>query len=156
MGGLGSTRWAGHARRTLVDECLVLATTFLSRGGWEALDGVQVWGEDVRPVARITWSMLRPTDGQLAIRIGYELGDSLLDEVVPLDVVPTVPGGRGRFFFRCPGCGVRVARLYRPIVWWAPPIRLHFRCRHCHRLGYRSELGTPAAARLLADLDAEN
>jgi hypothetical protein len=156
MGGMGSTRWFGHRRRTLVDECLVLSTGFLARGGWEALEGAQVWADGDRPVAQLTWSMLPPTGGELAIRIGYQLGDGLVQEVVPLDVVPTVPGGRLRFFFRCPGCRARVARLYRPIVWWAPPIRRLFRCRRCHRLGYRSELGTPAAARLLGDVDGEN
>ena len=134
MGGLGSTRWIGHTRRTLVDECFVLSTGFLARSGWESLDGVLVWGDHAAPLIRLTWEMVPPTDGELVVAIGYELGGMFLREEVALDVAPTVPGGHLRFFFHCPGCRARVARLYLPRVWWAPPVRRLFRGLRCHGL----------------------
>ena len=43
--------------------------------------------------------------------------------------------GRERLWFQCGYCGRRVIRLY--------VIGRVFACRHCHRLGYESQLETP-------------
>jgi hypothetical protein len=116
-------------------------------GGWRALSGVRVWGEGDPPAARVSWELFQ-FGGQLAVELSYHLGNELISDIVPLELASTAPHRRKRFYFRCPDCGRRVAKLYRPIIWWAaPPVRRMFRCRHCHRLGYQSQLGISAGAR---------
>jgi hypothetical protein len=61
-------------------------------------------------------------------RVGEELRD--IEEAVWLDTKPCGFKGQ-RLQFICPGCGRRAAELY--------PDGVHFRCRKCCGLGYRSQ-----------------
>jgi hypothetical protein len=61
-------------------------------------------------------------------RGGEELRD--IEEAVWLDTKPCGFQGQ-RLQFICPGCGRRIAELY--------PDGVHFRCRKCCGLGYRSQ-----------------
>lgn len=123
----------------------------LAHGRWQRLSGVIVWGDEDRPAARVGWTIRRVDSSGFGMILVYELRDQIRDLVL-LDIAPTAPGGRMRFWFRCPGCERRVAKLYRPIIWWYPRVRAYFRCRHCHGLAYDSELGRPAAAEIMERL----
>src|SRR5260370_5678814 len=70
-------------------------------------------------------------------RGGEELRD--IEEAVWLDTKPCGFKGQ-RLKFICPGCGRRVADLY--------PDGVHFRCRKCCGLGYRSQRKGRGARRL--------
>jgi hypothetical protein len=48
------------------------------------------------------------------------------------------PGGGERYWFECPECRRRCARLYSPSAAWP------WRCRHCWKLGYTSQRLEPA------------
>ncbi|MFI5260995.1 MAG: hypothetical protein ACHQZR_00405 [Candidatus Limnocylindrales bacterium] len=133
----------------MTDECRQLSTDFLARRGWRELEGAMVW-DDEGPVARVLWAMAQLPGGGSALVIAYNLDDEAISDTIPLELAPTAPQGRVRWWFHCPGCSARVAKLYRPIVWYRPPVRRNFRCRRCHALGYRTELGTPAVLRWLA------
>src|SRR5450759_4583981 len=93
MGGPGSSRWDGHERRTLVDECRVLSTAMFAAGGWRALSGVRVWGEGDPPAARVSWELLQ-FGGRLAVALTYHLGNEQISDIVPLELAPTAPHRR--------------------------------------------------------------
>ncbi len=155
MGGFGSGRYRWSSRDTVED------WRYRSFGIKDWVDrGLvrpgnafrQIWlDEDGQPAASIDVRIatVNPVNGHLAFllpdrgpvpdrlqavlkyragRVGEELRD--IEEAVWLDTKPCGFKGR-RLQFICPGCGRRVAELY--------PDGVHFRCRKCCGLGYRSQ-----------------
>jgi len=155
MGGFGSGRYPWSSRDTVED------WGYRSFGIKEWVDRglvrpghafTQIWlSKDRRPAASIDVriSTVSPVNRHLAVllsdrsavpdrlqavlkyragRGGEELRD--IEEAVWLDTKPCGFKGQ-RLQFICPGCGRRVADLY--------PDGVHFRCRKCCGLGYRSQ-----------------
>ena len=81
--------------------------------------------------ATATWE-LEETLGERLLRL-REAGDAT-EHVIAITSTMLVSGGE-RQWFRCPGlgCGRRVGCLYMPRN------ATRWRCRHCHRLLYRSQ-----------------
>src|SRR6266478_5780799 len=155
MGGFGSGRYRWSPRDTVED------WRYRSFGIKEWVDRglvrpghafTQIWlSKDRRPAASIDVriSTVSPVNRHLAVllsdrsavpdrlqavlkyragRVGEELRD--IEEAVWLDTKPCGFKGQ-RLRFICPGCGRRIAELY--------PDGVHFRCRKCCGLGYRSQ-----------------
>jgi len=155
MGGFGSGRYRWSPRDTVED------WRYRSFGIKEWVDRglvrpghafTQIWlSKDGRPAASIDVqiSTVSPVNRHLAVllsdrsavpdrlqavlkyragRSGEELRD--IEEAVWLDTKPCGFKGQ-RLQFMCPGCGRRIAELY--------PDGVHFRCRKCCGLGYRSQ-----------------
>jgi len=154
MGALGSGRYPWSSRDTVEDCRRSLGIKdWVDRGlVWPGHAFTQVWvDEDRRPAASIDVRIgtVSPVNRHLAGllsdrsavpdrlqavlkyragRVGEELRD--IEEAVWLDTSPCGFKGQ-RLQFICPGCGRRVAELY--------PDWVHFRCRKCCGLGYRSQ-----------------
>lgn len=128
MGGVFSTRWNGTRVRATTDGALALDVRWLAKHGrLEPGYGPVAWTRNGRAVAKLgVWA------GSDGIVLDYRLGGgggTRVRERVALERTPCPLGG-SRPWFRCPGCGGRVAILYGP----------HgiFRCRRCHGLAYPS------------------
>jgi hypothetical protein len=78
---------------------------------------------DVRLLAR---TGRLPPGQEPIVTLSYDTDGTRVDENVALDYTPCNYGGM-RPWWRCPGCGTRVAILYSG---------LGFRCRRCHGLAY--------------------
>ncbi len=146
MGSFNSTRWNGYRKKQIVDTSLSLDVN------WLVLD---VIGRDnmCRPdhvEYEVTWHDERSG------RTGY--ADVVIDTFGPTPVVVIsfiVPGRSGRrtarlysqsvelvsssggfgglrWWFHCPRCRRRVAKLYQPLH------QNELACRHCYNLTYRS------------------
>ena len=152
MGGLGSSRWDGHTRRILTDECRILSSTILSGRRWERLDGRLVWGEPGSPTFALSWSLTSPAPQRVALEVRYVVRGERQVDRIPIDIVATTVGRRHRFYFRCPGCLKRVVKLYKPVVWDSDGHWRRFRCRRCHGLAYRSQLDQLSSAEVLERL----
>lgn len=137
MGGLGSTRWSGHRRRTTVEEVFLgLSLRELARHGifapWER-HGTLSW---VAQPAQMGWRLEWTDDGAL-LTLKYQLRmDNKPDRVVESAVrfgMTRLPSGGMRRWFLCPTCARRTTLLYLPRA------EAWFGCRPCHRLRYRSQ-----------------
>jgi hypothetical protein len=106
MGGEGSGRPKLHYA---VEDCQRVSAHRLVRGQWGDEPGRE--GLMAHLVARVDGKDFR--------------------QACRMHSTPCRFGGR-RWWFDCPGCRRRVARLY------VPPGRPWFRCRRCHGLTYRS------------------
>jgi hypothetical protein len=155
MGGFGSGRYPWSSRDTVedcrgrslaikdwVDRGLVQpGNTFTQQ--WLDEDGGPKASIDIR-IARVNpvnphlaflLSDSQPVPDRLQAVLRYRagrVGEALhdIEDSIWLDERPCgVKGPRLRFI--CPGCGRRVAELY--------PDWVHFRCRKCSGLGYRSQ-----------------
>ena len=160
MGGLGSGRYLGAAKKRMVERCLVIDAADLTRAGFF---------RRIFPAGRIEWTDF--LDGELATRyrrflresppgtkppipargsVGFCMGSTrgelqlhvsyvhTLDgekrpvkEIVPLETSHPYFGGV-RWWFRCPRCLRRRRCLY------LPPGKDCFFCRGCHDLTYFS------------------
>src|SRR6202158_4415910 len=155
LGGSGSGRYPWSFRAT-VEDCRgrsLAIKDWVARGLVQPGNTfTQQWlDEDGRPKASIDIGIARvnPVNPHLAFllpdsqpvpdrlqavlryragRVGETLCD--IEEAIWLDERPCGFKGR-RLRFICPGCGRRVAELY--------PDGVHFRCRKCGGLGYRSQ-----------------
>lgn len=76
---------------------------------------------------------LAPNVHDVSIPVTYQVPGLMVRQADTLTALARTPtlGGR-RWWWRC-HCGRVVAALFLP-----PVCALHFRCRHCHRLTYRS------------------
>ena len=151
MGGLGSTRWRGHHRKTRADECRWVSVATLV-------------GDEL-PAAGRTGRLVLAGDGcDTGLVIGFRflterrvvfIGGGRLP-VWALDLTSTgTPNGGVRYLARCPlrvgdrACGRLVAKLYRP------PGESGFGCRLCHRLTYRSRQGHDKRVTALLEEDTD-
>lgn len=143
MGGWGSTRWDCVATRQLVEDSYLLHVRDVV--GSPLLFPAVAWDIKWRDGATVTAT----ADGRnlLApfVRLDYWLGGTSVSDRVALTTTRPRFGGP-RWWFRCPGCGRRCGTLYRP------PRAMHFRCRRCHDLAYRSQRVGARWRRLLRGL----
>ena len=130
-------------RKTTVEECLTIDVFSLNRKGM--LDGREYKGtmsweykfsgriESVN-IALIPRSEHENSDVTLIIDY-YADGNGMESQHVKMRI-PLVSAdcffGGYRYWFQCPYCGRRVAKLYKPRN------QSRFACRHCHDLSYRS------------------
>lgn len=141
MGALGSTRWNGHIKRTVVEYCPSLDTNVWMRQG-DLQPGIHTWGQ---------WTWWNDYTGRQSSQINYDINTldasdpfvrllytvTSTGEQVDYDVMLTTTEpyfGGLRYWFLCSlaGCGRRVGKLY------LPPRQTYFGCRHCYDLTYRS------------------
>lgn len=132
MGGPGSG-WRWRSGRELTSSRRRLDVRQLARGGHLERHGEPLpWGWTDGGTVVLT---AEPDGVRLAYRYrGAGVGGEAepwreVVEVLPLDWTPCNYGGR-RPWWRCPGCGRRVAILYGGAL---------FRCRGCARLAYPSQ-----------------
>ena len=131
MGGRGSGnfyRW--DVRDTTADynrlDIRSIHRTGLLRPGFT---GTSRWFRGEQQTGCIGWIVRGAGQRATELVLEYRMGDEpLMSYPVPLDWTPCHYGG-ARPWFRCPGCGRRVAILYGGRL---------FRCRHCYGLAYQS------------------
>ena len=130
MGGFGSGRYC-RSGKGITTNLPALDVRMLQR------EGLLVPGM----TSSLRWSMNGNTLTTIQIRtevdsvtldyenMNHEDEVNVLTHIVHLDWTECHLGGR-RTWFRCPGCGQRVAILYGGLI---------FACRHCHKLAYASQ-----------------
>jgi hypothetical protein len=139
MGGFGSGRSATGARKRTVEECLALNANewmyvgLLRQGMDETGEWCWCWDDDPERERAAVGFYLRTEGDSGFVTLDYRLGRGDASEPVVCDIglVTTKPylGGL-RWWFSCPMCGRRVAKLYLGGRF--------FGCRSCHNLTYRS------------------
>lgn len=130
MGGSGSTRWGFHWKKTTVEECLQLSIAGLRPGRGESIADL------VGTSGSITWSRgasvgfrVERANHNLMLYLGYSFNGQSKVQKIRLSETECNYGGV-RYWFHCPYCYRRVAKLYAPAG--------NFACRHCHELTYTS------------------
>ena len=120
MGGCGSGRRKTRDR-TLVEDCDSIDICFISEIGCSIYP---ILGE------------IENKDGKEYLLIDYNkywFGPRL-DEIENIELEKTFPHfGGERLWLKCPGCGKRKGKVYRP------PPKILFKCRTCYDLMYRSQ-----------------
>lgn len=138
MTGLGSTRWVGHRKKTVVEACLAFDVAYLARalhfGEGSARTVTVTWPSAERagqvPACTVTVTTTA-VDG--LIRLEYTLpgtGEPVAQVILLTNTKPSFGGLR--WWCVCPFCGE-----WRRILYFAPAGH-RFACRLCHRLTYRS------------------
>lgn len=137
MGGSGSTRWGGHARRrTIGEQTVALRVPTLARALAEPVEQSGTFGG--LGASRTTWALAADDEsGRRVLSLAYAFGwdgepPRDLRDVLTLEAVPQ-PFGGVRWWFRCPSCRRRRAALY------LVPVVHRFRCRQCTGLAYYSQ-----------------
>jgi hypothetical protein len=121
MGGLGSGR---RSKRRKVAECLTMDINRLLRTDlFYRRSGRLYWPGDLT-----TECIVHETeDGSRKLVLSYSA--DWAEQTVPLTTTQLVSGGL-RWYFVCPRCGRRAAKLY------LPPGEQAFGCRACYDLAY--------------------
>ena len=143
MGGSGSTRWGGHARRqTVADAPLCLSLQKLREAGPlppRAGRGSLTWtNDDGSPHATVGFavSAREPWGRWMTLTYRAHWGTDTpqtVEERFRLEAAPQRFGGV-RWWVVCPGCRSRRGALYVPLGR-----ALRFRCRVCYRLAYATQ-----------------
>jgi hypothetical protein len=134
LGNFFSTRWKGHSRAQVVEDSLILHIAAITRNA--AQHGEIAWRNATTGTIDATADYNRGvgSDGAPWAVLRYLACDDFQPHPVELHVrfCATRPHFGGvRWWFSCPHCGSRVAKLY------LPPGRSRFACRTCHGLTYR-------------------
>ena len=160
MGGYGSGRWGSHAKKTTVEECLILNVAKLARDGMlgrSAAAGSLWWTNTATGERTASAGYRRELAGDAVVfRLLYTVtrpdgSRQDVDEPIRLQT-SRLPVGGERWWFTCPlvvdgrPCGRRVGNLY------LPPCARYFGCRHCHDLTYTSSQESHKYDRLFAGL----
>ena len=146
MGGYGSGRSRSYGAKTTVEACLTLNIDRLVRIGairQHPWTGVLEWTRDSNgeKTAAVGYRCTNNGIGWvLTLEYTVTHRDGEKSEVIlPIDMQTTrVYSGGQRQWFTCPvvkngrSCRRRVGRLY------LPPGAIHFGCRHCYNLTYKS------------------
>ncbi len=137
MGGYGSTRWDWHQKKTVIENCLAISTTYLRKEGLLNPDcetkGAFYWRDRNSSVGfSLLWRKEKPL-----LQLRYTAKDESVDVVYPM--IATYPYFGGvRWWFICPlsvngvDCRRRVGKLY------IPPRQKYFGCRSCYDLSYKT------------------
>ena len=137
MGGYGSTRWDWHQKKTVIENCLAISTTYLRKEGLLNLDcetkGAFYWRDRNSSVGfSLLWRKEKPL-----LQLRYTASEESVDVVYPM--IATYPYFGGvRWWFICPlsvngvDCRRRVGKLY------IPPRQKYFGCRSCYDLSYKT------------------
>lgn len=135
MGGWGSTRWRGHTRKTIVEECLSFSIGDLFRKGLPIGKLRQLnWILKGEIIACMFFSVDFRDPEHPRLWAHYEDNESNLTMWVDLETTRCNRYGGERLWFLCPECGRRCFKLY------LAPTKRCFACRNCRKLGYRSSL----------------
>ena len=131
MGGPGSGRYRRLSRNLCVEHCRAIDVRLWHRQGM-LIDGRYCpawWVRNGNTEGRLT---VKVYDEFVHLHFGQPEGwRNTVTAKVRLTYTPCTFGGY-RPWFQCPGCVRRVALLYE--------VDMKLRCRHCHRLVYKSEL----------------
>lgn len=129
MGGYGSSRWGNHHRKRTVEKCHTLSISDFSIPG----SGHITWldGFSVKYLVSMRrdpqqWILQTPV-----LHISYWIRRRGIRLCVDFQSTRLHSGGLRRWFL-CPACQRRVFKLHRPSG------EIHFRCRNCFSLSYRS------------------
>jgi hypothetical protein len=136
MGGHGSTRWGVHSKKICVESCLYLCAAELKHEGIINTTGEEkalVWREYGRDEIIASVRCLCQQAGSdyelaLSYRTREEQDISYCIEIIQ----ETRFVGKKAPVFHCPLCGRRARKLYLPCG------ALHFGCRACYDLTYKS------------------
>lgn len=131
MGGDGSGQWHWNTR-TEVESCHVLSCSWLLQNDYLSWDsnialktgGITWLNFFKEPIYTLSFQLQRSSESQLIMTL------SNTRQRVSLNATPLHFGGV-RWWFACPKCGRRCAKLYLPDL-------SGFACRICHNLTYRS------------------
>ena len=136
MGGVGSGRWRGRNRRSLVEDCLsmdVLDPSFKALLRLDFADGKIEWPSTrgTGPLLSVNFilSVVEP-DGSR--RITFDFADDPYQPELVVVLEPATVGFSRRVYFRCPRCNQRVRKLF------VAPRKLELCCRACAGLTYLS------------------
>ena len=126
-------RWYCHKKSTAEESC-DLSIFWMNKSG--LLTGKRststMWEHSQTGQQTVVFLTADVTTDRPSVRLTYTLGKTHgYDYQVSLLTSPCNLGGI-RFWFRCPGCLERVGVIY------LAPGNVHFRCRHCNNLTYRS------------------
>jgi hypothetical protein len=145
MGGSGSGNWWHTATGYTVEDCLSLDVNKLVRDGLLAYAGCRgsiTWKErgtgKITATAGFELASMRTESADFRLSYTVGRGGSKKPVIENLYLQTTNPHlGGVRWWFTCPNCGRRVAKLY------IPPRDEFFLCRHCYRLTYQSQRESP-------------
>ena len=136
MGGIGSSRWRDHVRKTLVDECMALDlrhTKVKALLAGDRAEGTLLWSHP-RSGDPTGWAdfLLAPVNSNGTRSLVLDVtGDEF--EPKQLIVLSERPAGfSAHWFAGCRSCGAAVRTLF------AVSQNDRFRCRICSDLTYRS------------------
>lgn len=142
MGGYGSGQWR-TARYATVEDCCVFDVAWLKQRGalcpGSFTTGTASWTRGEEPAGSIGWAadVLYHSRDSPSVQLCYGAGAEDVDERVAL-LHTRPPYGGVRWWFGCPRCGRRSAKLYLPRG------ATRFRCRRCYRLAYQCQRETQA------------
>lgn len=145
MGGMGSGRWQRWGAGPVVEDGLTLDLNRLMRlglVGQHGGGGILTWRKvsSGEGVASIGYSVVVYGPDSLGLDLAYTVGrgdgNQSVRQAIRLQATNQHFGGR-RWWFTCPGCGRRAAKLHT-----RPGADL-FLCRACHGLGYASQRESP-------------
>lgn len=140
MGGIGSGNFEPRDAKPVVEDCLILDVTMLSRQGWlkSGVTGAFEWISETtgQPILSV-WSDVE-RDAKRNLVLWLRCVEPFRQAFyVPIRLEKTKPNWGGtRSWMTCPVeknggcCGRRVAKLYYA--------NGSFGCRQCHNLTYRS------------------
>jgi len=111
--------------------------------GWNFID-IKDWAVTPEPARSWSWPDGTSVSGeiqkfQIVMRYQYRETygkEESIEEVIPIDWTLSRLG-REKYWFQCPGCGMRAAVLF---------VAKYFRCRRCLGLVYQSQKQTPPGA----------
>ncbi|MGH8063668.1 MAG: hypothetical protein ACRERE_00220 [Candidatus Entotheonellia bacterium] len=142
--GLGSTRWFGYKKKTVVEACLPLDIAVLARemhfsAGCD-VKGVFTWTEPETESIRVSSGFVaKTTGGEGWLRLSYELTPTKDAVECSIVLTTTTPNFGGvRWWAWCPFIGSSERCLQRVRCLYLPPGAREFACRGCHNLTYRS------------------
>lgn len=145
MGGMGSGRWYRRGAGQVVEDGLTLDLNRLVRQGLvgpRGGGGTLTWrkASNGEYVASIGCNVVIYDPDGMGLELAYTVdrgqGKRAVEQAIHLQATSQHLGGR-RWWFTCPGCGRRAAKLYT-----RPGADL-FLCRGCHGLGYTSQRESP-------------
>lgn len=125
MGGWGSGEWTRDGTKRTVESCCYLDVWLLARQGVlePGSEFKEVWDQDYELCGATT-------EAGIELTLRRDNGGQIAGCLVPLTWMACHYGGK-RPYFRCPGCGRRMRRLYLASGY--------FGCRQCHDLAYESQ-----------------
>lgn len=139
MGGWGSGRWRGHTRRPRVEDSLIFPVSGLVSAGSMGMSGTFGTCHWTAPKTGASISSLafryETRNSSWFLRLQYAVStNSGMEQVSDLILLRATnqPFGGSRYWFTCPRCEARACKLY------LPPGGLHFQCRRCSGVSYKS------------------
>ena len=131
MGGSGSTRWGSHTKKRTAEECLVLDVNSLVKHHIGRENMIQPFWCSGNVGQRFYFEFINLEGDGPALILESSLNASSDAQQITFISTPGTRGGL-RWWFRCPRCKRRVAKLY------VPADGISFACRLCHALTYTS------------------